>query len=80
MNEDDWDKHIAMAFLRCNTTVNEATGMKPFKAMFAVDAFELDNEIGLQARIDEDPGVENIWQNKYHRCTKPHRKVSKAKR
>ncbi len=35
--------------------------MIPLKAMFGVNAFELDNEIGLQARIDEDPGIgENL--------------------
>ncbi len=29
--------------------------------MFGVDAFEFDNEIGLQTRIDEDPGIgENL--------------------
>ena len=46
-----------MACFRYNTTVHEATGMTPFKAMFGVDAFELDNEIGLQSRIDEDRGT-----------------------
>ncbi len=48
MEEDDWDKHIAMACFRYNTTVNGATGMTPFKAMFGIDGFELDNEIGLR--------------------------------
>ncbi len=38
---------IAMACFRYNTTVNGATGMTPFKAMFGIDGFELDNEIGL---------------------------------
>ncbi len=34
VDENDWDKHIAMACFRYNTTVKEATGMTPFKAMF----------------------------------------------
>ncbi len=78
MEEDDWDKHIAMACFRYNTTVKEATGMTPFKAMFGVDAFELDNEIGLQARIDEDPGIGEIWQKIIIAVPGPHRKGSQG--
>ena len=57
VEEDDWHQHILMACYRYNTTVHEATGMTPFKAMFGVEAFELDHELALQDRIDEDPGV-----------------------
>eukprot|EP00171_Calliarthron_tuberculosum_P023167 IDg23167t1 len=31
--------------------------MSPYRAMFGVEAFELDHELGLQNRIDEDPGT-----------------------
>ena len=57
VHERDWHKHILMACYRYNTTVHEATNMTPFKAMFGVEAFELDHELALQDRIDEDPGI-----------------------
>ena len=57
VHEQDWHKHILMACYRYNTTVHEATGMTPFKAMFGVESFELDHELALQDRIDEDPGT-----------------------
>ena len=56
-DEKDWHKHILMACYRYNTTVHEATDMTPFKAMYGVEAFELDHELALQDRIDEDPGT-----------------------
>lgn len=53
--EDVCDKHVAIACFRYNTTVHEATGMTPFKAMFGVEAFELVHELELRDRIDKHP-------------------------
>lgn len=53
VEEDDWDEHISLACFRYNTTVNEATGMSPYKAVFAIDAFEFDAEVGRRMLIDQ---------------------------
>jgi transposase InsO family protein len=51
--EEDWDLHLAMACFRYNTSMHEATGITPFKAMFEVDAFEFDAEIGWKTMLDQ---------------------------
>ncbi len=51
-------------------TVNGATGITPFEAMFGADAFELDNEIRLQTRINKDQVLGKNWQRNYRHCTK----------
>ena len=37
--QDDWDLHVALACLRYNTGVHEATQLSPFEAMFGIEAF-----------------------------------------
>jgi hypothetical protein len=52
-SEEDWDEHVAMACLRYNTSVHEATGISPFEAMFGVKAFDFDDRIGWRKFLDE---------------------------
>ncbi len=73
VDEGDWDKHIAMACFRYNTNV-----MTPFKAIFGVDAFELDIEIDHQARIDENAGIGEIVAKISMAIPRPHRKWSQG--
>lgn len=42
-----------MACYRYNTTVHEATDMKPFRAMYGAGALEFDAEVSLQNRTDD---------------------------
>jgi hypothetical protein len=51
--EVDWDLHLTMAAFRYNTSVHKATGMTPFKAMFGIDTFEFNAEIGWKTVLDE---------------------------
>jgi len=53
-DESDWDEHIAMACFRYNTSVNEATCMTPYKAVFGIEAFEFDAAIGRRMAVDEE--------------------------
>ena len=53
-NEDDWDSHIAMACFCYNTTVHEATGVTPYKAVFGIDAFDFDAELGRWMAMDQE--------------------------
>lgn len=51
----------------CISTVFQATGMKPFTAIFQVENFELDHETGLTYRIEEgSKALQNLvvmhWQ------------------
>jgi transposase InsO family protein len=58
--EADWDLHVAMAVFRYNTGVHEATGMTPFKAMFGIDAFDFDAEIGWKTMLDSQQEGESL--------------------
>ncbi len=51
----DWDDHVALACFRYNSSVCEATGMTPFKAMFGTDAFEAWGELDAERHAGE-PG------------------------
>jgi hypothetical protein len=51
--ETDWDLHLAVAVFRYNTSVHKATGITLFKAMFGIDAFDFDAEIGWKTVLDE---------------------------
>ena len=53
-DEADWDEHISMACFRYNTSVNTATGMTPYKAVFGIEAFDFDAEAGRRMAIDEE--------------------------
>jgi hypothetical protein len=57
--ETDWDLHLAVAVFRYNTSVHEATGT-PFKAMFGIDAFDFDAEIGWKTVLDEQNEGESL--------------------
>jgi len=54
IEEDDWDQHVALACFRYNTTVNEATGMSPYRAVFGIDAFDFDAQVGRRMLIDQE--------------------------
>ncbi len=41
--EDDWDGYVSLACFRYNTSVNAATKVSPYKAMFRVSAFDFGN-------------------------------------
>ena len=43
--EVDWDLYVSLACFRYNTSVNAATKVSPYKSVFAVRAFDFDNEI-----------------------------------
>jgi hypothetical protein len=58
--ESDWDLHLTMAVFRYNTSVHEDTGITPFKAMFGIDAFDFDAEIGWKAILDEQNEGESL--------------------
>jgi transposase InsO family protein len=58
--EADWDLHLSMAVFRYNTGVHEATGMTPFKAMFGVDAFDFDAEVGWKTMLDDRDDDEEL--------------------
>jgi Integrase zinc binding domain/Integrase core domain len=58
--ETDWDLHLAVAVFRYNTSTHEATGMTPFKAMFGIDAFDFDAEIGWKTVLDEQNEGESL--------------------
>jgi hypothetical protein len=55
LDEVDWDQHVYMATFRYNTSVHQATGISPYRAMFGVDVFEFDAGVGLQLRLDKEP-------------------------
>jgi hypothetical protein len=57
--ETDWDLHLAVAVFRYITSVHEATGT-PFKAMFGIDAFDFDAEIGWKTVLDEQNEGESL--------------------
>ena len=52
-HERDWDEHLPMACFRYNTSVHDSTGLTPFKAVFGVEAFDFDNEVGVRMRQDD---------------------------
>jgi hypothetical protein len=58
--EADWDLHLTMAVFRYNTSVHEATGTTPFKAIFGVDAFDFDSEIGWKMFLDDQNEVKSL--------------------
>jgi hypothetical protein len=49
-----------MAVFRYNTSVHEATGITPFKAMLGIDAFEFDAEISWKTILDEHNEGESL--------------------
>ena len=58
--EVDLDLHLTMAVFRYNTSVHEATGMTPFKAMFGIEAFDFDAEIGWKIVLDQQNEEESL--------------------
>lgn len=58
--EMDWDLHVALACFRYNTSVHEATKITPFKAMFGIEAFDFDAEIGWRTFLDEQDEEEPL--------------------
>jgi Integrase core domain len=59
-SEEDWDQRLAMACFRYNTSVQEATGITPFKAMYGVDAFDFDSEIGWNEMLDDHRDAKDL--------------------
>lgn len=55
LDEADWDKHVSFATFRYNSSVNSATGMSPYFAMFGVRPFEFDSCQGLSLRLEDEP-------------------------
>jgi hypothetical protein len=51
--EEDWDQHVAIACFRYNTSVHDSTGIRPFKEMYVVDAFDFESEIGWNKMLDD---------------------------
>ena len=51
---EHWDDHVALACFRYNTTVHEATKMTPYKAVYGIEAFDFDAEVGRRMMIDEE--------------------------
>ena len=58
--KEDWDLHLKMAVFRYNASVHEATWTTPFKAMFGIDAFDFDSEIGWKTFLDEQNESESL--------------------
>jgi hypothetical protein len=58
LDEANWDTHVTFAAFRYNSSVNSATGVTPFRAMFGVDVFGFDSGLDLQLRLEDEP--ENI--------------------
>jgi Integrase zinc binding domain/RNase H-like domain found in reverse transcriptase len=53
LDEANWDTHVTFAAFRYNSSMNSATGVTPYRAMFGVDVFEFDVGLGLQLRLEE---------------------------
>ncbi len=70
--EVDWDLYVSLACFRYNTSVNAATKVSPYKAMFGVSVFNFDNEIGWalcaddhKILADEGSGIKDIHEILY---------------
>jgi hypothetical protein len=46
---------VTFAAFRYNSSVNSATGVTPYRAMFGVDVFEFDVGLGVQLRLEDEP-------------------------
>lgn len=55
LDEVEWDKHESYADFRYNTRRQDATGVKPHRALHSAEAFEFDALTGLQRWLDEEP-------------------------
>ena len=65
-DEHDWKKHISMACFRYNTSVNAATGIKPYKAVFGIEEFDFDAEVGRCMKIDEEEQSDEDLAKRLH--------------
>jgi hypothetical protein len=55
LDEANWDTHVTFAAFRYNSSMNSATGVTPYRAMFGVVVFECDAGLGLQLHLKEEP-------------------------
>lgn len=69
---DDWDEHIAIACFRYNRSVNDATGMTPYRAVFGIDAFDFDAEVGKRKFEDDELASDESLKE---RLAKVHREL-----
>lgn len=51
--EEEWDDHFTLACFRYSTGICTATRIKPYKAMFGVEAFEACGNVDTAGLIDE---------------------------
>lgn len=57
--DSDWDEHVALACFRSNTELRGATGMTPFKAVFAVEDFQAWSEVDASYFDDKPDSLPN---------------------